>query len=166
LPDDELKQRVISMNVEYVNPFLSSLVNVLSTMANMTIVPGQPRIKKDEVARGDVSGLIGMIGPQTKGSFSVSFEESLALEIMQRMLGERPKTINEEVTDMVGEITNMVTGGAKRILGEKGYEFSMATPVVVSGKGHTITHKCDGPKILMPFDSDFGKVHIEVSFDQ
>jgi chemotaxis protein CheX len=154
------------MNVEYVNPFLSSLVNVLSTMANMTIVPGQPRIKKDEVARGDVSGLIGMIGPQTKGSFSVSFEESLALEIMQRMLGERPKTINEEVTDMVGEITNMVTGGAKRILGEKGYEFSMATPVVVSGKGHTITHKCDGPKILMPFDSDFGKVHIEVSFDQ
>ena len=61
------------MNVEYVNPFLSSLVNVLSTMANTTIVPGQPRIKKDEVARGDVSGLIGMIGPQTKGSFSVSF---------------------------------------------------------------------------------------------
>ncbi len=153
------------MNVEYVNPFLSSLVNVLSTMANTQIVPGQPRIKKDEVARGDVSGLIGMIGPQTKGSFSVSFEESLALEIMFRMLGERPKAINEEVTDMVGEITNMVTGGAKRILGEKGYEFSMATPVVVSGKGHTITHKCDGPKILMPFDSDFGKVHIEVSFD-
>jgi chemotaxis protein CheX len=153
------------MNVEYVNPFLSSLVNVLSTMANTTIVPGQPRIKKDEVARGDVSGLIGMIGPQTKGSFSVSFEESLALEIMNRMLGEKPKTINEEVTDLVGEITNMVTGGAKRILGEKGYEFSMATPVVVSGKGHTITHKCDGPKILMPFDSEFGKVHIEVSFD-
>jgi len=147
------------MNVEYVNPFLSSLVNVLSTMANTTIVPGQPRIKKDEVARGDVSGLIGMIGPQT------TFEESLALEIMFRMLGEKPKSINEEVTDMVGEITNMVTGGAKRILGEKGYEFSMATPVVVSGKAHTITHKCDGPKILMPFDSDFGKVHIEVSFD-
>ncbi|MBU1437153.1 MAG: chemotaxis protein CheX, partial [Gammaproteobacteria bacterium] len=41
------------MNVEYVNPFLSSLVNVLSTMANTQIVPGQPRIKKDEVARGD-----------------------------------------------------------------------------------------------------------------
>ena len=29
-----------------------------------------------------------MIGPQTKGSFSVTFEESLALEIMFRMLGE------------------------------------------------------------------------------
>ncbi|MEE2001134.1 chemotaxis protein CheX [Alkalimonas sp. MEB108] len=154
------------MNVEFVNPFLSSLVNVLGTMANTKIVPGQPRLKKDEVARGDVSGLIGMVGNETKGSFSITFEESLALEIMFRMLGERPPKINEEVTDMVGEITNMVTGGAKRILGEKGYEFSMATPLVVSGKEHTITHKSDGPKILMPFTSDFGKVHIEVSFDK
>lgn len=154
------------MNVEFINPFLSSLVNVLSTMANTTVTPGQPKVKKDEIARGDVSGLIGMVGTQVKGSFSISFEESLALEIMFRMLGERPKTINNDVTDMVGEITNMVTGGAKRILGEKGYEFTMATPVVVSGKGHTITHKCEGPKVLMPFDSEFGKVHIEVSFDK
>ncbi|MDX1536766.1 chemotaxis protein CheX [Arsukibacterium sp.] len=154
------------MNVEYINPFLSSLVNVLATMANTTIVPGQPRIKKDEIARGDVSGLIGMVGTDIKGSFSVSFEEGLALEVMYRMLGEKPKTINADVTDMVGEITNMVTGGAKRILGDKGYEFSMATPIVVSGKAHTITHKCEGPTILMPFDSEFGKVHIEVSFDK
>lgn len=154
------------MNVEFVNPFLSSLVNVLGTMANTTVTPGQPKIKKDEIARGDVSGLIGMVGSKVKGSFSITFEESLALEIMFRMLGERPKGINNDVTDMVGEITNMVTGGAKRILGEKGYEFTMATPVVVSGKGHTITHKSEGPKILMPFDSEFGKVHIEVSFDE
>lgn len=154
------------MNVEFINPFLSSLVNVLSTMANTTITPGQPRIKKDELARGDVSGLIGMVSPQTKGSLSITFEESLAVELMFRMLGERPKGITADVTDMVGEITNMVTGGAKRILGEKGYDFTMATPVVVSGKGHTISHKSEGAKILMPFDSDFGKVHIEVSFDK
>jgi len=154
------------MNVEFINPFLSSLVNVLSTMANTTIVPGQPRIKKDEVARGDVSGLIGMVSPQTKGSFSITFEESLAVEIMFRMLGERPKGITPDVTDMVGEITNMVTGGAKRVLGEKGYDFTMATPVVVSGKNHTISHKSEGAKSLMPFDSDFGTVHIDVSFDK
>ena len=154
------------MNVEYVNPFLSSLVNVLSTMANTKIVPGQPRIKKNEIANGDVSGLIGMVGPTMKGSFSVSFDESLAIEIMFRMLGERPKGITADVTDMVGEITNMVTGGAKRVLGEKGYDFTMATPVVVSGKNHTISHKSEGAKILMPFDSEFGKVHIEVSFDK
>jgi chemotaxis protein CheX len=154
------------MNVEFINPFLTSLVNVLSMMAQTQLKPEKPRLKKDEIALGDVSGMIGMIGPQTKGSLSISFEESLALDIMQRMLGERPASIDEEVTDMVGEITNMVTGGAKNILSEKGYEFDMATPIVVSGKGHTINHKGDGPKILIPFTSDSGKAHIEICFDK
>jgi chemotaxis protein CheX len=153
------------MKVEFINPFLASLINVLSTMAQTELTPGKPKVKKDEVARGDVSGLIGMVGPQTKGSFSISFDESLALTIMERMLGERPDEINEEVTDMVGEITNMVTGGAKNLLGEKGYDFEMATPIVVSGTGHTITHKCDGAKLMMPFTSEDGNAHIEVSFD-
>ncbi|MBU2969521.1 chemotaxis protein CheX [Pseudoalteromonas sp. C2R02] len=154
------------MNVEFINPFLSSLMNVLSTMAQTQLKPGKPMMKKSEVAKGDVSGLIGMVGPQTKGSLSISFDEELSLTIMERMLGERPDAINEEVTDMVGEITNMVAGGAKNLLGEKGYEFDMATPVVVSGKGHTITHKCDGPKVLMPFSCDAGAAHIEVCFDK
>ncbi|AWB68569.1 chemotaxis protein CheX [Saccharobesus litoralis] len=154
------------MNVEFVNPFLSSLLNVLSTMAMVELKPGKPRVKKDEVARGDVSGLIGMVGPQTKGSFSISFDEGLALDIMARMLGERPDSINEEVTDMVGEITNMVTGGAKKLLGEKGYEFDMATPMVVSGKGHTIGHKTEGAIVLMPFEGEAGNAHIEICFDK
>ncbi|MFD2176518.1 chemotaxis protein CheX [Veronia pacifica] len=153
------------MRVEFVNPFLASLVNVLTTMAQLDIEPEKPQLKKGSVAKGDVSGLIGMVGPQTKGSFSVSFEEKLALEIMNRMLGEKPSSINEEVTDMVGEITNMVTGGAKRLLAEKGFDFDMATPIVVSGKDHTITHKGEGPIIIMPFKSEFGSAHIEICFD-
>ena len=59
------------MNVEFINPFLSSLINVLSTMAQTQLKPGKPRIKTDEKACGDVSGLIGMVGPQTRGSFSI-----------------------------------------------------------------------------------------------
>lgn len=106
-----------------------------------------------------------MIGPQTKGAMSITFDEKLALEIMHRMVGERPVGINEEITDMVGEITNMVTGGAKRILADKGYDFDMATPAVVSGRGHTITHKCEGAVIIMPFESDYGRAFIEICFD-
>lgn len=102
------------MRAEFVNPFLASLINVLKTMASLELKPQKPRVKKDEIARGDVSGLIGMVGTQSRGSMSITFDEGLALEIMENMLGERPNGLNEEVTDMVGEITNMVTGGAIR----------------------------------------------------
>ncbi|WP_076415908.1 chemotaxis protein CheX [Shewanella sp. UCD-KL12] len=153
------------MNVNFINPFLESLLNVISTMANMQLTPGKPKIKTDNLAKGDVSGLIGMVGPQTKGSLSITFEQGLILEIMQNMLGENPGEINDEITDLVGEITNMVTGGAKNILGDKGYDFEMATPVVVAGLGHRISHKADGKKIIMPFTSPHGSAYIEICFE-
>lgn len=154
------------MNVEFVNPFISALLNVLGTMAQTQLQPGKPMKKKDDLARGDISGLIGMVGPQVKGSLSITFDESLALEIMHRMLGEKPAELDAEVTDMVGEITNMISGGAKKDLAEKGYEFGMATPVVVSGKDHTISHQVDGPKIILPFESEDGKAYLEICFDK
>lgn len=153
------------MNVDFINPFLDSLLNVLKTMANMELKPGKPNLKKDNLAKGDVSGLIGMVGPQTKGSLSITFEETLILEIMNKMLGEKPESIDEEVTDLVGELTNMVTGGAKNLLSDKGYEFDMATPIVVSGKNHTIAHKSDWQKIIMPFSSIYGTAYIEICFE-
>ena len=154
------------MNAEFVNPFLSSFINVLQTMAQMELKPGKPSLKKDAIARGDVSGLIGMVGPTAKGSFSISFEKKLALNVFRLMVGEEINEISDDITDMEGEITNMVAGGAKRQLGEKGYEFSMATPIVVAGPDHTIKHQVDGSKVLMPFVCEHGKAFIEICFNQ
>jgi len=154
------------MNVEFINPFLSSMLNVMSTMAQMELTPEKPKLKKDEVAMGDVSGLIGMVSDQTKGSLSITFDAPLALATMKGMVGEAPDEINDEITDLVGEITNMVTGGAKRMLSEKGFEFDMATPMVVSGKSHTIKHKATGPIVIIPLNSKYGKAFIEFSFDK
>ncbi len=154
------------MNVEFINPFLSSMLNVMSTMAQMDLTPEKPKLKKDEVAMGDVSGLIGMVSEQAKGSLSITFDGPLALATMKGMVGEAPDEVNEEITDLVGEITNMVTGGAKRMLSEKGFEFDMATPVVVSGKSHTIHHKAKGPVVIIPLKSPHGKAYIEFSFGE
>ena len=153
------------MNVEFINPFLNALINVVDIMGHTGLMPEKPRIKTNDVSMGAVSGLIGLVGPQTKGSLSITFETSLALRIMQRMLGDKLKEIHKDVIDMVGEITNMVSGGAKDELSKMGYEFDMATPIVVSGINHSIDHKHEGHVIIIPFNSDSGKVYIEICFD-
>lgn len=152
------------MNVEFINPFVSALLNVLDVMGHTELKAGKPYLKVKGGAFGDISGLIGLVGPETKGSLSITFDKSLALRIMKRMLGETVKEIDEDVCDMVGEITNMVSGGAKKVLASKEYEFEMATPIVVSGKDHIINHKHDGKVIVIPFDSDSGKAYIEICF--
>ena len=48
---------------------------------------------------------------------------------------------------------------------EKGFEFDMATPIVVSGKAHTIHHKSKGPVVIISLKADVGKAYIEFSFD-
>ncbi|WP_340680120.1 chemotaxis protein CheX [Paraglaciecola sp.] len=154
------------MNAEFINPFISALINVMSTMAQTELTPGKPKKKHDDKAGGDISGLIGMVGDNIQGSLSISFEEGLVVEIMEKMLGEKPDGINADVKDMVGEITNMICGGAKNELSQKGYEFGMATPMVVSGKNHTVNHLVDGKKMVMPFNHKSGTLYLEMCFNK
>ncbi|MDT0596186.1 chemotaxis protein CheX [Glaciecola petra] len=153
------------MNVEFINPFILSLQNVVQTMAQIELRAEKPEKKVDETAKGEVSGIIGMIGPQIKGSLAITFDKKLAQNMMLNMLGESSDTIDDDMRDLVGEMTNMLCGGAKSLLAEQNYQFNMATPVIVSGERHIIQHKVDGPKILLQFTSDKGNAYLEICFD-
>jgi chemotaxis protein CheX len=154
-----------NMNVEFVNPFLVSTTNVLSTMAKTTATFGKPFLKTDRSAKGDVTGIIGMSGSQAKGSLAITFTEAAILHIYNQMLGEVAKEVNDDVVDCVGEITNMITSGAKAMLSEKGYKFELAIPTMVAGKNHSISHKTKGSIICIPFDTVAGSFFIEVCFE-
>jgi len=153
------------MNKEFVAPFLSSFTNVLKTMARIDIEAGEASFKKDAIARGDVSGIISMIGNAASGSISISFEKKLALKLFHNLIGETVEHISSDITDMVGEITNMVAGGAKLQLGEQGYNFNMATPIVITGPSHYVAHKVEVSKVLMPFSCEWGNAYIEICFE-
>lgn len=155
----------MSMKAEFINPFLESIVNVLETMAMVKVTAGKPQLKVEDAAAGDVTGLIGMASSDIKGSLAITFSSEAIFDVARRMLGEEVNEINSTVTDLVGEITNMVTGGAKRLLEELGYDFDMAIPAIVAGKNHHISHKSKGPKIIIPFSIDAGKFYVEICFE-
>ena len=154
------------MDVNFMNPFLISIINILETMAEMKAMPQKPFVKKDKISIGDVTGIIGMTSDQASGSMAISFTEPAIIEISSRMLGEKVEKLDETAADMVGEITNMVTGGAKRGLSEKGFQFDMAIPVTIVGRNHAIIHKTTGPVICMPFETDFGNFFMELCFNK
>jgi len=153
------------MNVEFINPFLSAMLNVLATMAQTEATPGKPYIKKDSKARGDVTGIVGLAGKQAKGSLAISFSKEAILHIAAKMLGEPATDFNSEIADVVGEITNMVSGGAKKILADQGFKFAMAIPTTIMGNSHSITHSASGPVILIPFEIEQGGFFIEVCLE-
>ncbi len=95
---------------------VDAVLNVLKTMAQTDAQAGAPTVKADKTSKGDVTGLIGMAGEKAKGSIAVSFSSSCILKVVSNMLMEEFAEINDEVTDAVGEITNMVSGGARKTL--------------------------------------------------
>lgn len=149
------------MDVKIINAFLDGTVSVLKTMAFVEPKAGAPYLKKDAVARGDISGIIGLAGSVT-GSLALSFDEPSILEIVSGMLGEEINEINSEISDAVGEITNMVSGAARKNMEAAGYTILAALPTVISGKGHNISHVMGGPSMIIPFETKKGNFVVDI----
>lgn len=152
------------MDVTLINPFIEATLHVLSSLAFTKARAGKPYLKKDSLAQGDVSGIVGLTG-ETSGTLSVSFSEQSILAIVSSMFGEPIKEINDEVKDAVGEILNIVSGQARQKLEMKGRLLKGAIPTVITGKNHTISHITRHPIIAIPFDTDNGKFTIEVCLE-
>ena len=149
------------MNVLFINPFLEGTVSVLKTMAFVEPRAGKPYLKMDSLAKGDVSGIIGLTG-SAAGSLALSFSEGAILKIVSNMLGEDIESINSDVKDAVGEITNMISGVARKNLEAEGFYIQAAIPTIVSGKNHSIAHVMGGPSLIIPFEINEGVFVVDV----
>lgn len=153
------------MNVDFINPFITSIQDILATMATMTVEYGKPYLKSDDLPLGVVSGLIPMEGDEVHGSLAISFSEGAILKIASAMLGEEISQLDETCSDLTGEFTNMLSGGARKLLWEKGYNFEMAQPKVIMGD-EPIQHLARTPAIVIPFNTKAGDFFVEVSLEE
>ncbi|MBI5015773.1 MAG: chemotaxis protein CheX [Deltaproteobacteria bacterium] len=150
------------MDVRFINPFITATTNALQTMAGLEVTRGSPFVKGGFQALADVSGIIGLAG-EAKGAVVVSFPFSLAKRIYEAMTGEAVAHGHPGIADAVGEIANMVAGGAKGALTEQGMNFRISVPSVVMGKEHTISHKSDAPCLIIPFQLGTDTFWLQVS---
>jgi chemotaxis protein CheX len=152
------------MDILMINALLNSLFTIFATMVRLEIKAGIPVMKQNNIAKGEASGLIGMKTASTSGSVALSLTLPTIRVISGSMLGEEFTSINKDATDLVGELTNMLVGGAKRILSEKGHDFDMHTPQLLSGDGHEILHHHPGKTVLLPILIDQDEFYIELNF--
>ena len=152
------------MDVRFINPFLEGTISVLTTMAFVEPMPGKPRLKAENRAMGDISGIIGLTG-SARGSLAISFSEKCILKIVNNMLGENLTEINDDIRDAVGEITNMISGDARKRLEGDGFKIMAAIPRVICGKDHEVKHVLGKPSIIIPFEIKEGLFVVDVCLE-
>ncbi len=107
-----------------------SMAGLKSTCVGVSRVPGHQA--------GEITGMIGLHGA-VSGFATVNLSESLALEAVYQLLGEKHEKISPQVVDGVGEITNIIIGGIKSALAKSDWGFSQITvPSVIVGQGYQV----------------------------
>ena len=152
------------MDVALVNPFIEGTLHILDTTALVKVKPEPPFLKGNTVHHGDISGLLTVEG-DLEATVAISFTEKSILGIVSAMFGEEMTEINEEITDAVGEISNMVAGHVTTKIGELGKKVKVKFVKVVTGRAEEILHTEAGSHVVgIPFRTTKGKVLLEICY--
>lgn len=145
----------------YVTAFVASLQHVFSTMMQLPVQIGDPKIKSNPAPSYDVSGIIGMSGDIT-GNVVISFPIATAERIVSLFTGADVKSDNPDFSDAIGELANMISGNAKGMFAGT-RRVTISCPSVVIGGGHIITRPKDIPCIEIPATTDCGNLVLEIA---
>lgn len=151
------------MDQSYIIPFVKSVQNVFETMLQLPVQIGQPELKHSGDSGYDVSAIIGMTG-DVEGAVVLSFPTATAERIVAIFTGAELDAGHEDFADAVGELVNMVSGGAKAQF--PGKEVTISCPSVVVGTNHQVYGRKDVVAICIPCESDCGPFNVEISIRQ
>jgi chemotaxis protein CheX len=138
------------------------LVDIFNTMLSMPAVPAQPG--EQPVHDERVTGAVGFAGESVTGAVYLHLSTPFASRMAAAMLGLPPEEIinDSDTNDVVGEISNMLTGGLKSWLCDSGAECALSTPAIIRGRSFAIEHMADVQLERLAFDCGGDKVMVEI----
>ncbi|BBO66547.1 chemotaxis protein CheX [Desulfosarcina alkanivorans] len=150
------------MDVKYINPFVNAVKKIFNTMIEVPFKLGKPSLKKDNVPQYEISGIIGLSGTVT-GCVVINLSKDIALQLVSALIGDEVTELDDDCTDAIGEIANMIAGNAKTDFPSEGT--SISVPSVVIGK-HKVSYPSGLPIISIPCITDKGELVIEVALKE
>ena len=149
------------MDASYITPFIDSTRSVFSTMLQLPVKCGTPVAEQAIPAVDcDVSGIIGLSG-DVMGTVLLCFPLEVAEKVVTKFVGMKVDTDSGDFADAIGELVNMVSGGAKAKF--TGKDVSISCPSVVLGTAHRVGQMSDSVCIRIPCSSECGDFAVEVS---
>lgn len=138
-----------------------STTEIFETMIMLDINAGDPVVEKINSFKCSVSGVIGLAG-SCKGMLAIHLPDKVAMEITGSFLGVDVTEVDDDVTDAIGELANMVAGNIKMILDEAGNNVTVSIPSCVHGDEYTMDSVCDSERVVIPFNIESGQFLVEL----
>ncbi|HVN95663.1 MAG TPA: chemotaxis protein CheX [Syntrophorhabdaceae bacterium] len=151
------------MDVKYINPFIMAAQSVFKTMLNLDVSLNKPVLKTERTTSGDVTGIMGLVGDK-KGTITISFREKGAMFVFQTLVGDECSSVTPDVVDAIGELTNIISGQARKEFEKAGINLKASIPMVVVGKNVEMNFITTIPIVQLSFGFSLKNGDPEVMF--
>lgn len=151
----------MSLNVKFINPFISAASRVIEMETGLKVSRGSVSLQKSGTTSKQVTVALGVTG-DVRGAVFYGFSEATSRAIVSKMLGEPVPIFDGLAESAVAEMGNVITGLATTELEREGYVCRIAPPTVVTGRGVYIS-TLDFHRLVMPLKTEIGDVEINVA---
>lgn len=134
---------------------------IFETMIMLDITSGVPLSNHVTTFKSSVSGVIGLAGT-CQGMLAIHTPDCVAKAITSSFLGMEVEEVDEDVTDAIGELANMLAGNIKMILDSAGKDVTISIPSCVHGEEYSIDCASDAQRVVVPFSMDAGQFLVEL----
>lgn len=111
---------------------------VCSTMLALNVRPEDSFIMTENNVSADLVASLHFFGDKYMGKIAIFARGSDVCHLAGAMLGAEVKSVDEEAKDCLGEMANMIAGGAKTKLEDTLGLLHLLTPWVIAGKNLTM----------------------------
>ena len=152
------------MRVEYINPFIESVVEFFSAMLGSKVERKNITKSDGKVDDDHVRALIGLSGAVC-GTVVLALSPETGANLVKKFLSMDDGPDDETLRDGVAEAINIIAGNAKARLPQLPEQaICLSLPTVIRGTGVSIDYPTSANWIEIPFSSDLGNFCLLVAF--
>jgi len=150
------------MEVEYINPFIISAVDIFEKVAQIELRKSEVKVTMGTHPTNEICIVFGVVGYLT-GQVVYSFKTHTAQRVVSCMMPDsKPEKQAEYFESALSSLANMITGRATILLAGKTHVIQI-TPPTINVRNKENVEFVNFPTICANFSSRFGTLEINVA---
>jgi len=122
----------MKVNVEYINPVVTGVVNVVSMVCGVEVTTGKLRLADMSKTKNALTTLVGITG-QLHGQVIIVMHMDVVFDIASRMMYTKVTELNDIVRSAISELSNMIMGNSLTEFSKQGVLLDITPPTSMLG---------------------------------
>ena len=152
----------MSVNVEYINPFVEAAQSVLDDFCKIKTTIGKPYLKQSTYDGDALLVIVGVTG-ELRGQVILNMNFDVACNVASHMMMGMPvPELNDMAKSAVSELVNMIIGNACTLFSNKGLTLDITPPSVCAGQNLSVSVS-DSKTICIPLTYEDKEIELNVA---